>query len=82
MDKLVTPAPRFPADICDLLKWSNVIRRVISVSKSGGYGVVSIRVVVDSEGNPVQWAEPILTKLEPKRESVEVITQLIANLTG
>lgn len=78
--KTVTPAPRVPADIAEILKWANVIRRAISVSRSGGYAVVTLRVVVDADGLPVQYAEPSLTKLEPKRESVEVITQLLETL--
>ena len=79
--KIPNPAPRVPADFAEILKWASVVRRLISVSRSGGYAVLSIKVVVDQDGTPIHWAEPTMTKLEPKRESVEVITELLAHLT-
>lgn len=80
--KQVTAAPRVPADFAELLKWANVIRRMISVSRSGGYGIITIRVIVDANGTPIHYATPVLTKLEPKAESADVLAVLLENLTA
>lgn len=50
-------------------KWLSVIRRLQSVSKSGGLQVITISVLVDADGNPKAWIEPKVTKIEPKNES-------------
>lgn len=52
-------------------EWLNVLRRLQSVSKSNGYGVVNMAILVDADGNPVAWCEPRLTKIEPKGASLE-----------
>ena len=79
--KMPNPAPRVPADFDAIMRWANVVRQLISMSRSGGYAVLSIKIVVNSDGLPVQWAKPVLTKLEPRNESVEIITELIEHLT-
>lgn len=55
----------------------NVIRRMQSVSKSGGLSVVTIRVVVNAEGCPISWTEPQVTRIEPRGTDA-----LLAALTG
>lgn len=54
----------FPEDVKK--EYYSLIRRIQSVSKSGGYSVVRINVLVDADGTPIAWTEPIQTKLEPK----------------
>ena len=54
-------------------KWLSVIRRLQSVSKSDGLSVVSIRILVDAEGTPVAWTEPIQIKIEPKSEVTSLL---------
>jgi hypothetical protein len=56
--------------------WMNVIRRLQSVSKSQGLSIIEIRVLVDEGGNPIAWAEPKQTKIEP-RKSVAMFFELI-----
>lgn len=74
-------APRIPADIASLLLWSDVIRRLISVSNNGGYSVVSLRIVVNGEGKPMQWTEPSVKRLEPKRDAEETLSEILKLLT-
>lgn len=47
-------------------EYLSLIRRIQSVSKSAGYSVVRISVLVDADGTPIAWTEPIQVKLEPK----------------
>lgn len=61
-------------------EWLNVIRRLQSVAKDGnnGLAVVNISVMVDKDGLPVFWSEPIRCKIEPKRAAQDVINMLTA----
>ena len=45
-----------------------------------GTAILTIRVVVDKEGNPLYWTEPDLTKIEPAASSS--MTEMMAVLTG
>jgi hypothetical protein len=47
-------------------EWFSLLRRLQSVSKSGGYSIVKICALVDADGTPVAWTEPTQTKIEPK----------------
>lgn len=46
-------------------KWLAVIRRLQSVSKSKGLQAITISILVDQDGNPIAWTEPIAIKFEP-----------------
>lgn len=46
--------------------WFPVIRRLQSLSKSGGLSVLSISVLVNAEGDPQCWTAPEKTLIEPK----------------
>jgi len=49
--------------------WLNVIRRLQSVThRNNGLAVVEMKVLINKFGEPVQWTEPKLTLLEPKRD--------------
>lgn len=56
--------------------WFPIIRRLQSISKSQGLSILSIRILVDAEGNPVAWASPTQTKIEPKSE-VSALFELV-----
>lgn len=56
-------------------EYLSLIRRIQSVSKSAGYSVVRISVLVDENGTPIAWTEPIQTKLEP-RNAVSLLLTL------
>lgn len=47
-------------------EWLSLLRRLQSISKSNGYSVIKIAVLVDDAGTPVAWTEPVQVKLEPK----------------
>jgi len=58
-------------------QWLNVIRRLQSACYGNqGLAVLSIRVLVDSEGEPVLWTEPTRVKLEPKSAGLEMLLNL------
>ena len=62
-----------PCDIKELSPWLNVIRRLRSVTyTSSGYAILTIRVLVDADGTPIQWTAPSVTLLEPKSETTTV----------
>jgi hypothetical protein len=56
--------------------WLNVVRRLQSVSKTGGLALVSITVLVDSDGVPKLWLEPKCERIEPRKRSREIIEML------
>ena len=58
---------KLPEDIN--VEWLSVIRRLQSISKSGGLSVLSIAILVDMDGNPVAWTSPKKQLLEPKSMS-------------
>lgn len=74
-------APRIPADIASLLLWSDVIRRLISVSNNGGHSIISLKIVVNGDGKPIQWTEPSVKRLEPKRDAEETLAEILKLLT-
>jgi len=53
--------------------WKNVARRMQSVSKSGGLSLVSIVVLVDSNGDPQLWTSPSVKNIEPKMASHDIL---------
>lgn len=55
-------------------EWLSVIRRLQSVSKSGGLSVISISILVDHNGTPKAWTEPIRTLIEPKNAASAVLS--------
>jgi hypothetical protein len=70
-------------DLTDDIKpqWLNVIRRLQSVARRGNhYGILSIKIVVDREGYPIQWTEPQRTGIEPM--SSDGLEKLIEDLTS
>ena len=62
--------------------WQKVAARLQSVSHTQGYAIVKMVVVVDENGNPVTWTEPIVTRLEPKPKScTNAVAELLRLLT-
>ena len=66
-------------DLTDDIKpqWLNVIRRLQSACHGNqGLAVLSIRVLVDAQGEPVLWTEPQRVKLEPRSTKLETLLDL------
>lgn len=54
--------------------WFNPIRRLQSVAqKSTGMAIVSMKFLVNEMGEPVQWTDPTITFLEPKRDTKTIL---------
>lgn len=61
--------------------WLNVARRLQSVSrKQAGYAVISVRVLVNADGEPLLWNDPTVTKLEPLRAAERFLSDLLAKV--
>jgi len=60
-------------------QWFNVIRRLQSVARENNQGlaVMKIAVLVDADGTPVAWTQPIKKLLEPKRAAEQVLEMLL-----
>jgi hypothetical protein len=49
-------------------RWLDYVRRLQSVARKGHhYGIISTKVLVDRNGDPVQWTEPERTGIEPEK---------------
>jgi hypothetical protein len=63
-------------------QWFNVIRRLQSVARESNQGlaVMQIKVMVDGNGTPVIWTEPVKVLLEPKRAAEQVLEMLFEEM--
>lgn len=60
-------------------EWNGFIQRLQGAACSqAGYAIISIRLIVGPDGNPVVWTEPQLSKIEPlsSREWMRLILTL------
>ena len=49
--------------------WFNPIRRLQSVAQQNhGLAVVEMKFLINRFGDPIQWTDPKITLLEPKRD--------------
>ena len=58
-------------------KWFSVIRRLQSVSKSNGAAIITIKILVDQNGDPVLWTEPEKLLIEPSSKASSIINFLL-----
>lgn len=57
--------------------WFNPIRRLQSVAaKSTGMSIVTMKFLLNEEGEPVQWTDPTIVLLEPKRDLKTILDLL------
>ncbi len=57
--------------------WLNPIRRLQSVAQQNhGLAVVEMKFLINKFGEPIQWTEPKITLLEPKRDTSSLIDLL------
>lgn len=60
-------------------KWLNVTRSLQKAAcKNNGIAIVSSRILVNNQGDPVTWTEPDLVKLGPLSSQDELIRLLAA----
>jgi hypothetical protein len=73
------PSANVEYNITDDIKpqWLNVVRRLQSACYGNqGLAILSIRVLVDADGEPILWTEPTRVKLEPKSAGLETLLDL------
>jgi hypothetical protein len=57
--------------------WFNPIRRLQSVAaRSSGMAIVTMKFLVNDQGEPVQWTDPTIVFLEPKRDTKTILDLL------
>jgi hypothetical protein len=62
-------------------QWDKLRKRILSKGREQrGYALVTIKVVVDSEGNPIMWFEPDMKRIEPCQSGARLIATLISGL--
>lgn len=54
-----------PGDIDHLCRWFGAIRQLRQVGQSRGLSVITLKVLVDADGNPLQWGKPRRAELSP-----------------
>lgn len=71
------PGPRAPLQPEEIQPWTKLIRRLRMMAYSDGYSVVSLSIILDPNGNPVQWLAPLTRRFEPRQDS-ETLLKLLS----
>lgn len=67
--------PSLPLDIKSA--WLPLVRRLQSAcADNQGFAVLTVRILVDSEGSPRLWTSPEVCKIEPKKGKDDLLTIL------
>ena len=79
-DQITKTKSDVPGDIELLRPWFNVIRDARSAGQSSGLSIVTLCVVTDDCGMPVQWCKAESVKLSPlsQREQFELMLKTMA----
>jgi len=66
--------------------WDSLSKRIAGAAKqvlrnnaSSGLAIVNIVLLVDSTGNVLLWTEPKTTRVEPSREAVVTLVNLMGS---
>jgi len=79
-DPYITQKP-VPGDYRFMSQWFNVIRSIRSQAATGGPAIITVRVLVDKDGNPLRcWSSVGVNRLFPARDVEEVIGNIINEL--
>jgi len=73
-----------PGDLHDLAPWFNLIRRARLAGlevQSPGYYVIRLTVLIGPGGNPILWAQPDTTRLEPRGVVEDALGDVLKSLT-
>lgn len=63
-------------------QWEKILKRITGKGREQrGLAVVSIQVVVDSEGNPLFWFEPEMKRIEPCTTGSRFMAELISGMS-
>lgn len=58
-------------------QWLNVIRAMqAACCRNQGYATVSIKVLINRNGEPINWSEPKLEKIHPKTPVEDILLGL------
>jgi hypothetical protein len=64
-------------------KWFNLVRRLQGLARQqNGVALLSVSVLVDSEGNPLLWETPHRADLEPCFDAEQAIHKLLSKTRG
>ena len=64
-------------------KWLNLVRRLQGMARQqNGMALLSVTVLVNSDGDPLLWETPSRTDLEPCFEAEQAIQKLLSKTRG
>lgn len=58
-------------------QWLNAARRMQGMAKSKGVSIITLRVVVDENGDPIFWLSPNIEHVEPAAKAGEFIRRFL-----
>jgi hypothetical protein len=73
------PSAEITYEITDDIKpqWLNVIRALQAACyRNQGYATVVVKVLVNRDGEPINWSEPRLEKIHPRTSVYDVLLDL------
>lgn len=71
-----------PDDYEMLRLWFPVIRHIRAVSRSAGWGIIKMKVIVNEMGNPAGlWTLPEFIKLNPRETAQQALEEIVKALT-
>ena len=73
------PGAKVEYKITDDIKpqWLNVIRAMqAACHRNQGYATVAVKVLVNRDGEPINWSEPRLEKIHPRTPMHDVLLDL------
>lgn len=63
-------------------RWMHVVRRLQSLGcKQNGCAIITIKVMVDENGEPLLWTTPEMVQLEPRESTQKFMVEMIMGLT-
>ena len=73
------PGAKVNYNVTDDIKpqWLNVIRAMqAACHRNQGYATVTVKVLVNREGEPINWSEPRLEKIHPRTSARDILLNL------
>lgn len=57
-------------------------KRVLKNNKSNGLAIITSHMIVDSDGNPIAWLAPSCKRVEPTKDTANVVATVLEALTS
>lgn len=61
--------------------WNPLVQRLQGAACSQkGCALISVTIMVNADGNPMWWAEPAITRIEPKEKASRFMDLLVKSI--